>query len=191
MNYLLSNPVNIDIDIQRLQIAIYDALLPVWSQAANFVEIDAYGRIYRNEKDPGVVVPEIWLPSENQYREVYFDNRVSAHVFFIDGQLHTTEDQLRYETDLKICFMVNLRHLNDIAERADAQVQRDAVTAVREFRGTEFRITGIQTGIDNVFSGFETGGIKREQTDQQPLHVFSINGQFGYYRQDSCELYNT
>ena len=42
----------------------------------------------------------------------------------------------------------------------------------------------IETGIDNVFSGFDTSKIRFD--DMQPFHIFSVNGTVGYYLTQNC-----
>lgn len=178
MNHTLSVTYNIDTVIQTIQTALYETLVPVWG------EFEAYGRVYKNEKN-GKVLPEVWRRDVGNYREVYYQNSASAHLFFIDGDIHTTEDELVFQTDLKICFMVDLSRLKNQTERVDADVQRDVVAAIRDNMFQDFKITGIEKGIENVFNKFNTDGIR--SNDMQPLHVFSINGTLNYYINSNCE----
>lgn len=178
MNHTLSITYNIDTVIQTIQTALYETLVPIWG------EFEAYGRVYKNERD-GNTVPEVWRRDTNNYHEVYYNNTASAHMFFIDGDTHTTKDGMVFTTTLKICFMVDLRRIKNQTERVDADVQRDVVAAIRNNMFQDFEITEVEKRVENVFRGFDNTGI--QHNDLQPLHVFSVNGNLNYYFNSNCE----
>lgn len=173
MNYTLSETYNIDTVIQGIQKAIYNNL--DWGY-----DIDGYGRVYKNEKD-GQVIPEVYLESLKGYKPVYYNDKSSF--FFIDGNTHTTEDELSFNTDCKIVFMVNLEHIANGFSRLDAMVRRDVISVLRNHQ-YDFMITGYETTLDEVFRGFDTSKILRN--DIQPYHVFAITGNINYLITDKC-----
>lgn len=178
MNNTLSETYQIDTVLQGIQTPLYDSLIATW----NTDKLDAYGRVYKNLTEQGDYVPEVYNSVNKKYEEVYYNNQ--SCFFFIDDENHSTQDQHEYQTDVKIAFMVNLSDVKASTERVDSDVQRDAISAIRNLY-SDFTITGIEKGIDNVFRGFKTIGIK--WNDMQPLHVFAIVGELKYIVNDKCD----
>ena len=177
MNYTLSETYQIDTVIQGIQTSLYDSLVSSWESD----KLDAYGRVYKNMYE-GDVIPEVYDSTTNKYKEVYYNNQ--SCFFFIDSNNHPTDDQHEFKADVKIAFMVNLSDFKSSIERVDSDVQRDAISAVRN-QFSDFTITNIEKGIEDVFRGFKTDGIK--WNDMQPMHVFAIVGEIKYIVNDKCD----
>lgn len=172
MNNTITNPKGIDAAIQKLQTFIHDRL--TWT------EIDVYGRVYRNPSKKKGTVPEAYI-SDNEYRDVLTNDKKTATIFFIEDDKHETKEGIRFTNKVKIVFMVNLeKAFPNVAHRADMEAEMEAIELTRSRLG--FSITEIDKGIDAVFQGFNTDGIKLN--DMQPYHVFSVNGILTY--QVSC-----
>ena len=173
MNHLLSETFNIDTVIQKVQIALYDNL--------DWKGFDGFGRVYKNEKD-GVVIPEVYLRSIKGYKSVLYNDQSSF--FFIDSNNHTTDDEISFNTDVKIVFMVNLNTVKlNRTERVDAEVRRDVISVLRNNQ-FDFTITGYEQTIDEVMRGFDTSQITKN--DIQPYHIFAITGKINYLITDKC-----
>lgn len=172
MNHTLSETYNIDTVIQNVQNALYDNL--------DWGIIDGFGRVYRNEKN-GVVIPEVFLEGINGYKDVYYNDKTSF--FFIDSKTHTTDDQISFNANVKIAFMVNLEQVKTDSLRVDAMVRRDVLEVLRNNQ-YDFEITGYEQTIDEVFRGFDTSKI--EKLDMQPYHTFAITGKINYLITDKC-----
>lgn len=171
MNHVLSETYNLDTIIQELQTTLYNELVSRWGTN----KLDAYGRVYKNERE-GKVIPEVYNATSKNYKEVLYNNQ--SCFFFIDDDSHPCEDEEHeFTTDVKICFMLNLSHLKTSTERVDADVKRDVIDIIRD-NDYQFRMKGFEQGIDNVLRGFDTDKIKFN--DMQPLHVFAINTSFSY-----------
>lgn len=171
MNHLLSETHNLDTIIQELQTVLYDALLVKW----NTTKLDAYGRVYKNERKDKVI-PEVYNATSRNYKEVMYNGQ--SCFFFVDDDNHTIEDQdHEFTTDVKIVFMLNLDDLKTATERADADVKRDVTKLLRD-NDYHFRMKEYIKGIDNVLREFDTMNIK--QNDMHPLHVFAINTSWSY-----------
>jgi hypothetical protein len=69
-------------------------------------------------------------------------------------------------------------------ERLDAKAHSDAMEVLRNFGFNKYQITGIEKGIDFVFSGFTTSNIRFE--DMHPQHCFSVTIDLEYYLTDKC-----
>lgn len=179
MNHTLTTTYQIDTAIQELQTYLHDSLVSIWNIDIN--GIDAYGRVYRNMRE-GETIPEVYDSTSKTYKETYYNSR--SCFFFIDDLSHTTDDEYQYEARCKIAFMLDLESIKSEVERSDADAQRDAIEFVRGFNGN-FNITGFEKGIDEVFRGFKTDGIK--WNDMQPYHVFAIVGELSYFINDKCD----
>lgn len=178
MNHTLSETYTIDTVIQRIQTDLYNGLSDTW----NTTDMDAYGRVYKNLRD-GDVVPEVYSSTDMDYRDVKYNDR--SCFFFIDGNDHPTEDEIVFVAPCKIAFMLKLDDIKTSSERSDADVQRDVVSLVRNVSYEQFKIKGIEKGLEKVFRGFKTDGIK--WNDIHPLHVFAVKGEMRYYINDKCD----
>lgn len=173
MNHILSETYNIDTILQDLQTKLYNYLVVQWGTN----KIDAYGRVYKNEKN-GVTIPEVYDVSIKGYKEVFYNNQ--SCFFFVDDDNHPCDDKdHEFTTNVKICFMLNLSDLKTATERVDADVKRDVVSFLTDSSyNFDFELDNYTKGIDNVFREFDTMKIKNN--DMQPLHVFAIETAFSY-----------
>ncbi len=179
MNNTLTSTYGIDVAINDVQTDLYASLTSLWSG-----DIEGYGRIHKNNKKD-TTIPEHYI-GENQYKDVYYDDKLGADFFFIVGDDDTTEDEMLYISKVKCVFMLNLSRIYPSdAERSDVKAQRDVVEILRKYDYHGYTITGISKTISNIFSGFDTSKIKF--TDIHPAHCFSINIDLSYYLTDKCE----
>jgi hypothetical protein len=81
-----------------------------------------YGRIFRNEIEPGRIVPEYYA-SANEYTEVLFDDTKAAMCFF-DAIQPEPMTGMMYKYNVRCCVMVNLTTIypdysrNEASQRA-------------------------------------------------------------------------
>lgn len=182
MLYPRTNPIGIDIEIQSIQSDLYTALIALWVD-----KLDGYGRIYKDfDKEDDKLKP-YWYTGEAQYKEVYFNDKLSGNFSFMDDEDHKTEDEFKFTSIVKIVFMLNLKEIFPLdTDRADSKAQRDVVNVLRELSFGKFSIVGIEKGIRNVFRGMDFSSIKFE--DQQPLHCFSVNIKLSYHLDEGCTI---
>lgn len=179
MNNTLTNTIGIDKEIQSIQNVLYDSLIAKWVN-----DLDGHGRVYKNIDQEGKMFPQ-WYMGQREYKDVYYNDRYSGVFMFVDGDNHTTEDEVVYSADVKVVFMLDLsRVLPSEVDRADMFAQNDVVEILRNNAFNRFKITGITKGVKNVFQGFNTERIKF--TDMQPYHCFSVNLNLTYYLTDKC-----
>ena len=179
MNYLLSNPVGIDKEIQAIQQYLYDNLLVSWGA------FDGYGRAYKNRKDLGFVA-EVYK-AKNEYLRASYDDSLNKKgiMFFLESQDHTSGDGFKFKARVKICFMVNLEEIGLTAERSDVVAQNEVAGFLNEHPTNQFSVTGIEKTVRNIFNGYEYTDIELE-TDMHPLHSFAIIGDLEYYLTEKC-----
>ncbi len=168
MIYTLTNPKGIDAAIQNLQNFLHDQL--------GWTDIDVYGRVYRNVSEQKGLTPEAYI-SDGEYRDVLTNDKKTATIFFIDDNKHETKEGIRFESKIKIVFILNLKKaFPNVTHRADMDAEIKAVELLR--MRSAFAMNEMEKGVDAVLSGFNTEGIKL--SDIQPYHVFSINGVMTY-----------
>lgn len=175
MNHLLTNPIAIDVDLQKLQIDLYAQLESRWANKS----IDGYGRVYRNNETPE------YFSEQEGYVDTFLNDKIDASFSFIVSEESPTEDQYMFNNDVKVVFIVNLKSLFPAEQgRADQMAQRDAVELLRKISRQRYLITGVQTGLANVFSGFDISKITKD--DLHPFHIFSVNTTLNFQVKDKC-----
>lgn len=179
MNFTRTSTIGIDTVVQSIQTDIYDKFVVAWGGS-----IDGYGRVYKNINADGDVKPELYV-GKGEYKQVYHNDKMNATFFFVDGDLHTTEDEFLFITESKFVFMVNLeKAFNGDTDRSDEKAHRDALEILRDVAHERFTITGVEKGIKRVLNDFDTENIKFQ--DIHPYHCFSINVTLSYYLTDKC-----
>lgn len=168
MNHTIENPKGIDKEIQVIQNALYSKL--------GWPKIDIYGRVHKNlSKDKGLV-PEFYV-GKNEYKDVFTNDLQASNIFFIDSDVHTTDNRKFYYSDVKIVFMVDLKKIKpNVAHRSDMEVEIEALKIVKAHR--MFQIDGFEKGIEEVFKGFNIERILK--LNMHPFHVFALTGKLKY-----------
>ena len=174
MNNIRTEVFGIDVEIQDLQTVLYDTLIEDWSN-----NVEAYGRAYRNIDSDNKQTLENYI-GNGDYQQVYHNDKDICTIFFIVGEDKKTDDGVVFTTEVKCVFMCDLKKVypNDL-ERSDEKAQRKVTQIINESYQGDFEITKIETGIKNVFRGFNQDMIKFE--DIHPYHCFSVNIDLSYY----------
>lgn len=144
--------------------------------------MDGYGRIYKNKKG-GKNIPEAYM-GNGDYSDTFYNDVKIANFFFIVDDKADTDDEVVFTAETKIVFNLNLEYcLRQRSDRMDALAHKQVLEVLRPMsRRGKFNITGYETGLDNVFSGFD---IKRiDKDDLQPLHSFAVIVDLNYYLTD-------
>ena len=170
----ISTPTGIDLPIKKMQYHLKKHL--------NWIETEIFGRVYKNNSD-GLIVPQVYKKNGNYTKDVYYNDKKNAHIFFIVSDDHTFKNS-QLAVDVKIVCMVNLNKvIGTLSHRADTEIQKYVYDIVKKNR--QFEITGIHTGLKKVLEEFDTSKIER--TDLQPLHIFSINTTVKYrFNNNKC-----
>jgi len=168
MNNTILKPKGIDKEIQVIQNSLFNKL--------GWPKIDIYGRVHKNlSKDKGMI-PEFYL-GKNEYKDVFMNDLQASNIFFIDDDVHTTDNRTFYYSEVKIVFMVDLKKIKPaIAHRPDMEVEIEALKIVKANR--MFQVDGFEKGIETVFKGFNIDHIKK--LNIHPYHVFAITGKLKY-----------
>jgi len=178
MLFLKEIPTGIDVPIQKFQKYLYESIPEVWNIDAE-KQYECFGRAYRNQKSKeGGYIPEVYVGNGN-YRDVYFDDSKAALSFF------GVEDVQKYKITLIagvfLIFCVDIAKTHpDVKHRGDEEARRDVINLSEQYKFGEF--TGIATGIQSVFKGYDVNQIKYR--DMQPMHCFRLNYSLAYA--DEC-----
>lgn len=160
-----------------MQVWLYDQLLTMWPVTSS--TLMAYGRAYRNQTEKGYV-PEIFSGDSSAYQksysEVLYNDAVNAQFFFGVGDQQKYENGSTKATVFAV-FMVNVQQIKPaIVHRGDEEIRQEVERLCSQKRHG-FTMTGIQTGIENVFK--EYSGTRRDDgmkyRDMHPRHCFRID----------------
>lgn len=170
MNYIKENTAGVDTPIKRIKNYLYNTLVTKWDVS----NLDAYGRVYRNE-NRDMVMPEYYLDN-GEYKDVTLSDNKDGIIFFDIGDNHNVDGNV-INVDCEIIFTLNISALYGDETRSDAEARKEAFNALNLFRGT-FTIESIETGLKNVYSNFR--GVAGLFLDMQEFHHFKISGKINY-----------
>jgi len=189
-----SNPIDVDLPIAGFQKFLYSQVKLAWGINDDF-KYACYDRAYRDLIDTGYV-PRYMIPNTQgvlEYKTLGFDPEVNwAISFFSVGDNVKEVENRTSRSSVGLIFAVNLGTPANptvkpgiIDHRPDAEVRND-IERICFTPRFDMEITGIETGIDNVFreyKGFLTQD-RKEYLDWQPLHIFRINFDLTYGLED-------
>lgn len=161
-----TSPVGIDTSIDKIQVELYNHL----TTFAEWSEYESYPRAYKNPLGESTI-PEVAVDDE-EYKEVLFDDRFRATSFFL------TEDNVQsngnvFTQSVTIIFQGILTALYPLitSHRADAEMLDDIM---RAFEKTDFTVTNIITGVDNVYSDLSLRNRLKEHIDLTDMSAFHV-----------------
>ena len=170
MLYTKTNPSGVDVPIQKVQKLLHSKLLTLYGK-----NIGAYGRAYLLKRG-NIVVPEVFV-SNIDYKDVLGINE--NRFFFVQSNKETKVSIRRFQTDVDIYFILNLKELkSNILHRADEEVHNDIDYILNQ---TDFKINSIETGLDNVLSAFNISDNDNfNYSDFEPYHIFKVSCTVNY-----------
>jgi hypothetical protein len=184
MNHTVTDAFGIDAAIKRIQSEVYAELISRWSLTRNpSNRINGYGRVYKNPKDFSKV-PEAYV-GKREYEDVFYDDNADANFFFLVSDDSSSTDEMVFTNSVKVVFCMDLEKCISGKDRMDALAHKDAVELLRNITSSgRYVINGYETGLENIFSGYSTTGIKYD--DLQPYHCFAVKIMLNYYLNDKC-----
>ncbi len=170
------NPTGIDLPVQRFQALVHDAL--------GWDDYKAYGRCYRNKVADGYIAEN--YEGEGEYKEVYWDDSLSALSFFGLSGSSRVEVGTNF-VPVHLVFFVNLKKIAPaIQHRADEEVRKMVQNAVQGGM-YGFSLQTVDLWIENVLR--EYPGSRRDDrlksVDMHPVHCFRLNFSL-QYRINNC-----
>jgi hypothetical protein len=175
------SPVGIDTVINNINNLVFKELDWLSTDPLNPINYTAYHRALKNPKN-GSLIPEVYEIDTNtrsgEYTEVLYDDRLDASSFFYVEDTQTPIDNGRmFNTTLSMVFQVDLSKVAEsIKHRGDAEIHRVVCNAIN--KGYYGQVSGLVTGISNVYSEFDQSQI--EFTDMHPFHCFRVDIDVNY-----------
>jgi len=168
------SPVGIDKSIDALQSYLYGVLI-----AAGWTKYESYPRAYKNPLGENTI-PEVNVGG-NDYKEVLFDDKFSVTSFFLTEDNVTSNTDLVFSQRVSIIFQAVLPELYPaIPHRADAEF---IDTIMKAFELSNYDVTNIISGVDNVYSDLSLRNRLKEQiglTDMSDFNVVRFDFDLNY-----------
>lgn len=125
----------------------------------------SYGRAFVNRKEFDSVIPEIQLPSSNEYVPVKFNDKLDGLSFMVVGNDVVVISSVDLLADVDIYFAVNLRKLYPtVTERAVEYLHRDVLDILST---SEFELESYTQGFD-AYSEFTN---VKSSDNMQPFYL--------------------
>jgi len=170
MNNRITNPVGVDVEIDKIQKKTYTKLVELWGN------LDMYGRVHKVTTKDGVSV-ERFL-GNGEYEKVLFSE--GNKVFFLQGDnpsfnLGTTSN------DVWMICILDVNAVRPLQHRGDEEAHMDVVTILSDFMPLS-NITAVEYEIANlsrvVEEPFQLTNFN--MTDIHPFHVFMVKFKVNY-----------
>ena len=169
------SPVGIDTSIDEVQVSLFNHL----TNTALWTNYESYPRAYKNPLGDNTI-PEVATDDE-EYKEVLFDDKFRATSFFLtednavsNGEVFTQRVSIIFQGILTELYPTITTH------RADAEMLDDVM---RAFEKTNYTVTNIITGVDNVYSDLDLRARLKEHidlTDMSQFHVLRVDFEVQY-----------
>ena len=162
MLYTKTEATGIDVEIQKAQRLLHDKLNVLWN-----TDISGYGRAYLLKRGKQVL-PEVFV-NDIDYKDVL--SLDSNRFFFIQSESSNKISNTRYECDVDIYFILNLKEVKaTVDHRADEEVHSDVDYLLNQ---TYFDVKSLEIGIDNVIKDFKLDDRDNfNLSDFEPYHIF-------------------
>ena len=180
-----TDPTGLDWYVQKLQTKIHNYLVGAsgWN-LSDPNKYEAYGRCYRNKAADGYIA-EVYK-SGSEYKEVYWNDRLTAISFFgISGLI---KHSVKHEAEVHFVMFANLKKLYpDATHRMDEEL-RQLVYGIIGKSSYGFTVTSIELWLENVLR--EYPGSRRDKwlktVDMHPVTCFRINMKLFFDPNKNC-----
>lgn len=157
------SPVGIDKPIDSFQSYLFSNI-----SIAGMVNADnweSYPRIYLNPAVNGRK-PEYYI-LDKEYKSVLYDDNFLLTSYFVVGEDRPLDDGI-YTVDVSLILQADIQSLfPSITHRADEELIRVFQLASKHYDRDTFYITGVETGIENVYREFDTTQITFDDMSEQ------------------------
>ncbi len=179
MIVLKTNPVGMDITIQRFQEYLYAEI----AKAFTGIVHNSYGRCYRNRKG-GLYVAEIY--SENgEYIDPYWNDTVDMVSFF---GISDVADKIHQKMNVHLIVFCNLSTLTpNVLHRADEEVRVSFLKIVGKAM-FQFHYDGLVLSIDKILKEYQGSIAALSSIDMGSTHAFRLNFTVNYNPKQSLNL---
>ena len=162
-------PRGVDIPINSLQNLLYTEL--------DLLSYESYPRVYKNPDVNGLTMPESYVGNKD-YKEVFFDDKFSLTSFWLADDNRSVSEFTT--TTISVVFQVLLDELYPtIPHRADEEFIRDIYNILYN-SPRDYDLTNVITGIDNVYSEFDTSQVTWDDMSNFFVCRFDLEAVYDY-----------
>lgn len=168
-NNVKTNPVGLDIVIDKVQKKLYDKLTTLWN-----VKLEGYPRCYEVKRDKKTTIEH--FVSKNEYVSlIHSDN----NKFFFTVKKDVTQNSFTtYDAEIEVYFILNIKDCKaSIEHRADEEVRLDVINVLSTIGYVEVT-KKITTDITSVFQGYDYKLVN----DMHPHHCFKVTFEVNNYK---------
>jgi hypothetical protein len=129
-----------------------------------------YGMCSRNLRN-GKIVAELYTGVNNEYKELYFDDKVNALFFFDtdDNVVNIANEPIR---EVRLICSINLKSIYPLlTHRATEEAHHDVISILKGRYSSWFELTRIDTGLE-AYGNINVDNLK--QYTMQPYYTFAI-----------------
>lgn len=148
MIYQKTNPVGIDLPIQRAQIYLHDKLVSSFD-----CEINAYGRAYSDKDNNDSIKPRVYI-GNGEYKELLTDDTIKGlHYFFIENEeSNIVSRSCMSDNEVDIIFIIDdlTKVKGSITHYADEEIKEE----IKHYLSGFFDITSVVKG-EKALDGFD------------------------------------
>jgi hypothetical protein len=158
--FLRRDPVGVDVTINKIQRDLFFDLTE-----RGFTHYDAFPRIYLVDDGKNKTPMNFF---DDEYKGVLFNDKMTVNSYFIADKERTFDPkELIYKHDVSLIFQAQLNKIKLFGEdksRKDEAFINEIRLSIKK-RNWEKRLTGIVTGVENVFSKFKINYDKMNLND--------------------------
>jgi len=180
MLYRKLDPVLVDVPIDKYQAHIFNSL-PDFN-----VFWDSYHRAYLNPKEKFQYIPELYF--NRHYKEILITNEIPLTTFFTVSD-NVVYDNVTQKFTGKVSMFVQCSDLDKLInptsiQRADLEFMNEFALSHEKYKGSDMKLIGIVTGIENVYEGMDTTNITFQDMNQ--WFVFRMDFDAQWYTTKKC-----
>jgi hypothetical protein len=168
MIYTVANPKGIDRVARKLATQLNNKL--------EWPNINIFDIVEENIGKKGKPILEHYTGG-NEYKDVLLNDNTNGSIFIVDSEEHLSEQGIRFDTSLKVVFILDLRKLfPNSVHRPKREAELKAVSVLRDTR--IFKEPKLQSGIENSLNEFFYSDLA--VFDMHPYYTFSVVGKVNY-----------
>lgn len=171
-----TNPVDLDLKIDAFQDYLFTTLMI--EGMVNVDDWNCYDRIYSIPADNGLL-PFRYV-KDKDYARVLYDDKLKMSTYFYANMKRPVETGDMISVEVSLVVQANILDLfPSVVHRADEELKNKFSVVSRKYPfADDFKLTGIEEGISNVYSEFDKTESKLSDVSQK--HVFRLKYKVRY-----------
>ena len=173
MNNRKDTPVELDVEIDRLQLKMYNYL----TNTVGWEFYNSFPRAYALRRK-GEIIPEFYK-GDGEYQEVLTNDKCNVNSFFLADETRDLEGNYITQ-NISIIFQSNINKLYPtIPHRADEEMHKDVLSAIKKANYIN-QVNTLVTGVENVYSALSLNLDEESLNDISDYHVVKVDLTINY-----------